>query len=137
LVDGILKDIGLSHSISGALSKLIRTLVANAADNMPTGHAAWLAVPDACLCAPIFVAAFNDRVPALVSSRNWSCDGTAQLTRVGEIETRIAAHDAPTHVAVGFLIGLVSLDFGLTTASSCFLIWLETVRDQPVPTLPM
>ena len=42
-----------------------------------------------------------------------------------------------THVAFGFLMGLVSLDFGLTTVSSCFLIWLETVRDQPVPTLPM
>jgi hypothetical protein len=40
-----------------------------------------------------------------------------------------------THVAFGFLIGFVSLDFGLTTVSSCFLIWLETVRDQPVPTL--
>jgi hypothetical protein len=31
---------------------------------------------------------------------------------------------------------LVSVDFGLTTVSSWFLIWLETVRDQPVPTLP-
>jgi hypothetical protein len=38
---------------------------------------------------------------------------------------------------LGFLTGFVSLDFGLTTISSCFLIWLETVRDQPVPTLPM
>jgi hypothetical protein len=37
----------------------------------------------------------------------------------------------------GFLIGLVSLDFGLTTVSSCFLIRLDMVRDQPVPTLPM
>jgi hypothetical protein len=36
-----------------------------------------------------------------------------------------------THVAFGFLIGLVSFDFGLTTVSSCFLIWLETVRDRP------
>lgn len=34
-----------------------------------------------------------------------------------------------THVAFGFLIGFVSLDFGLTTVSSC-LIWVETVRDQ-------
>jgi DNA polymerase-4 len=42
-----------------------------------------------------------------------------------------------THVAFGFLIGFVSVDFGLTTVSSCFLIWLETVRDQPVPTLPI
>jgi hypothetical protein len=42
-----------------------------------------------------------------------------------------------TQVALGFLIGLVSLDFGLTTVSSCFLIWLETVRDQPVPTFPI
>jgi transposase InsO family protein len=40
-----------------------------------------------------------------------------------------------THVALGFLTGLVSFDFGLTTVSSCFLIWLDTVRDQPVPTL--
>ena len=40
-----------------------------------------------------------------------------------------------THVALGFLIGFVSLDFGLTTVSSCFLIWLETVRDHPVPDL--
>ena len=34
-----------------------------------------------------------------------------------------------TQVALGFLMGLVSLDFGLTT---CSLIWLETVR----PTRP-
>jgi hypothetical protein len=39
-------------------------------------------------------------------------------------------------VAFGFLMGLVSFHFGLTTVSSCFLIWLETVRDQPVLTLP-
>jgi hypothetical protein len=30
-----------------------------------------------------------------------------------------------THVALGFLMGLVSLDLGLTTVSSCFLIWLD------------
>jgi hypothetical protein len=41
-----------------------------------------------------------------------------------------------THLAFGFLIGFASLDFGLTTVSSCLLIWLETVHDQPVPTLP-
>jgi hypothetical protein len=41
-----------------------------------------------------------------------------------------------THVAFGFLMGMVSFVFGLTTVSS-FLIWLEIVRDQPVPTLPM
>jgi hypothetical protein len=35
-----------------------------------------------------------------------------------------------TQVAFGFLIVLVSFDFGLTTVSSCFLIWLETVRDR-------
>ena len=34
-----------------------------------------------------------------------------------------------THVAFGFLMGFVSFHFGLTTVSSCFLIWLETVRD--------
>jgi hypothetical protein len=33
------------------------------------------------------------------------------------------------------LIGFVSFDFGLMTVSSCFLVWFETVRDQPVPTL--
>jgi hypothetical protein len=43
--------------------------------------------------------------------------------------------DGSTHVAFGFVIGFVSLDFGLTTVSSCFLIWLDTVLDQPVPTL--
>ncbi len=42
-----------------------------------------------------------------------------------------------TQVAFGFLIGLVSLALGLTTVSSFFRISLETVRDQPVPTLPM
>jgi hypothetical protein len=42
-----------------------------------------------------------------------------------------------THVAFGLRSGLVSFDFGLTTVSSCFLIWLETVRDHPVPTLPI
>jgi PilZ domain len=36
--------------------------------------------------------------------------------------------------AIDVDIGLVSLDFGLTTVSSCFLIWPEIVRDQPVPT---
>jgi len=41
-----------------------------------------------------------------------------------------------THVAIGFSMGMVSFVFGLTTVSS-FLIWLEIVRDQPVPTLPM
>jgi hypothetical protein len=39
-------------------------------------------------------------------------------------------------VAFSFLSCFVSLDFGLTTVSSCFRIWLETVRDQPAPTLP-
>jgi hypothetical protein len=34
-----------------------------------------------------------------------------------------------THVAFGFLMGFVSFHFELTTVSSCFLIWLETVRD--------
>lgn len=41
-----------------------------------------------------------------------------------------AVNFGSTHVALGFLIGLVSFDLGLTTVSSCFLIWLETVRDQ-------
>ena len=57
---------------------------------------------------------------------NELCRSTTSAKKVGS-----------THVAFGFLIGFVSLDFGLTTVSSCFLIWLETVRDQPVPTLPM
>jgi hypothetical protein len=42
-----------------------------------------------------------------------------------------AVNDGSTHVALGFLMGFVSLDFGLTTVSSCFLIWLDMVRDQP------
>ena len=33
-----------------------------------------------------------------------------------------------THVALGFLIGFVSFDFGLTTVSSCFLICLVRPR---------
>src|SRR4051812_43689226 len=48
-----------------------------------------------------------------------------------------AVNDGSTHVALIFLSGLVSFDFGLTTVSSCFLILLERVRDQPVPTLPI
>jgi hypothetical protein len=48
-----------------------------------------------------------------------------------------AVNDGSTYVAFGFLIGFVSLDFGLLTVSSCFLIWLNMVRDQPVPTLPI
>ena len=48
-----------------------------------------------------------------------------------------AMNDGSTHTALGFLIGLVSMDFGLTTESSCFLIWIEIVRDQPVPALPI
>ena len=48
-----------------------------------------------------------------------------------------ATNVGSTHVALGFLMGFVSLDFGLTTVSSCFRIWLETVRDQPVPTFPI
>ena len=34
-----------------------------------------------------------------------------------------------THVALGFRMGRVSFDLGLTAVSSCFLIWVETVRD--------
>jgi len=34
-------------------------------------------------------------------------------------------------------IGFANLGFGTTTALSCLRIWLETIRDQPVPTLPM
>src|SRR4030088_1991440 len=45
-------------------------------------------------------------------------------------------NDGSTHVAFGFLIGF-SLDFGLTTVSSCFLIWLDMVRDHTLPTFPM
>jgi hypothetical protein len=41
-----------------------------------------------------------------------------------------------TQVALGFLNAFVSFDFGLITVSSCLRIWLETVRDHPVPTLP-
>ena len=34
-----------------------------------------------------------------------------------------------THVALGFLMALVSFGFGVTTVTSCLLIWLEMVRD--------
>jgi hypothetical protein len=62
------------------------------------------------------------------------------LSKPSEVMSRYstsAKNVGSTHVALGFLICLVSFDFGLTTVSTCFLIWLETVRDQPVPTLPM
>jgi hypothetical protein len=37
-------------------------------------------------------------------------------------------------VALGFRMGRVSFDLGLTTVSSCFLIWPDTVRDHsPCP----
>ena len=55
------------------------------------------------------------------------------MSRYSTSATKIGS----THVALGFLTGLVSLDFGLMTVSSCFLIWLETGADHPVPTLPM
>jgi hypothetical protein len=42
---------------SGAF-ELVRALVA---DSMSAAAAAWLAVPDPCLCAPIFIAVSNDR----------------------------------------------------------------------------
>ena len=48
-----------------------------------------------------------------------------------------AMNTGSTHVALGFLSGLLSLLFGLTTVSSCLRIWLEVVRVHPVPTLPM
>lgn len=48
-----------------------------------------------------------------------------------------AKNFSSTHVAFGFLMALVSFGFGLITVSSGFLIWLEAVRDHPVPTLPM
>jgi hypothetical protein len=54
------------------------------------------------------------------------------LNRSSEVMSRYstsAKKVGSTHVALGFLMGLVSFDFGLTTVSSCFLIWLETVRD--------
>jgi hypothetical protein len=44
----------------------------------------------------------------------------------------LAVNDGSTHVAFGFLIGFASFDFGLTTVSSLFLIWPDTVRDQPL-----
>jgi hypothetical protein len=62
------------------------------------------------------------------------------LKRPSEVMSRYsisATKVGSTHVALGFRMGLVSFDFGLTTASSCLRIWLETVRDQPVPTFPM
>jgi len=55
---------------------------------MPKGHAAWLAVPDACLCATIFIAGFNDRVPTLLSSNGtslaWIFEYPRAMISVGE-----------------------------------------------------
>lgn len=47
-----------------------------------------------------------------------------------------ATNFGSTQVVLGALIGFVNFDLELTTVSSCFRIRLETVRDQPVPTLP-
>jgi hypothetical protein len=41
-----------------------------------------------------------------------------------------ATNRGSTQVTFSFLMGLVSLDLGLTTVSSCLRIWLETVRDR-------
>jgi hypothetical protein len=54
---------------------------------------------------------------------------TEVISRYSTSATKVGS----THVALGFRIAFVSLDLGLTTVSSCFLIWLETVRDHPVP----
>ena len=43
------------------------------------------------------------------------------MSRVSTSATKIGSTD----VALGFLTGLVSLDFGLMTVSSCLLIWLS------------
>src|ERR1700730_2692732 len=92
-------------------------------------HKAYASFPDACMLSRLASSYFFESPlkelwrsrPSEVTSRN-----STSATKLGS-----------THVALGFLIGFVSLDFGLTTVSSCFLIWLETVRAQPVPTLPM
>jgi hypothetical protein len=62
------------------------------------------------------------------------------LSRPSEVMSRYstsAKNFGSTHVALGFLSGLLSLLFGLTTVSSAFLILLDVVRFQPVPTLPI
>jgi hypothetical protein len=46
---------------SGALSNLLATLLPFVG-NTPTGHSAWLALPDACLCAPMFIADLDGRL---------------------------------------------------------------------------
>jgi hypothetical protein len=48
-----------------------------------------------------------------------------------------ATNSGSTHVALGFLSGLLNLLLGLMTVSSASLMLLEAVGDHPVPTLPI
>jgi hypothetical protein len=61
----------------------------------------------------------------------------SRLSDVISRKSTSATNLGKTQVAFGFLIGLVSLDFGLTTVSSRFRIWPEMVPDHPVPTFPI
>jgi hypothetical protein len=59
------------------------------------------------------------------------------------LDTKLAAEILESVVVVNHICGWPHLPFPdpikrqRQPLSSCFLIWLETVRDQPVPTLPM
>ena len=43
----------------------------------------------------------------------------------GDVPVLDIRNERRLNVALGFLTGFVSLDYGLTTVSSCFRIWLE------------
>jgi AraC-like DNA-binding protein len=89
------------------LLKLIRTLAADAADNMPTGHAARLAVPDVCLCAPIFIAPLRcSRARLAIIEWHVSCLDIF-ASEIGDLDRRVSMLSAQNIVG----------------ASQCFEQW--------------
>ena len=62
--------------------------------------------------------------------------GAEQAIGVMSRYSTSARNFGSSHVAFGSRIGLVSFDVWITTGSSFLRIWPDTVRDQPVPTLP-
>jgi hypothetical protein len=82
---------------------------------------------DASADQALWVQAFDRPLKELARSRP-----SAVISRYSTSGTNFGS----TQVVLGALIGFVNIDLELTTVSSCFRIRLETVRDQPVPTLP-
>jgi hypothetical protein len=77
LAPGHIEDwIGHPVSIGVARARLGRCRIARDLvaifDNTPTGQSAWLALPDACLCAPMFITDFDDGLSIFAAS-----DGTS------------------------------------------------------------